>query len=41
MLDMLPDAVVDDSQSNSIEYGYRDLAMPLVWAVLRNGSIFR
>ena len=41
MFDMLPDAVVYDSQSNAIEYGYRDLALPLVPAVLRDGSLVR
>lgn len=30
MLDMLPDAVVYDSQANAIECGYRDLIMSLV-----------
>lgn len=37
MLDMLSDAVVDDSQPNAIEYGHSDLVKPLVLAVLRDG----
>lgn len=41
MLDMLPDAMVYDSHPNAVEYGYRDLALPLVLAVLRDGSLVR
>lgn len=40
-MDMLPDAVVYDTQPNAIEYGHRDLALPLVLAVLRYGGLFR
>lgn len=39
MLDMFADAIVYDSQSNTIEYGYRDLALPLVTAGLSNGPL--
>lgn len=41
MFDMLPDAVVYDSQPNAIEYGYRDLTLSLVPAVLRDGSFVK
>lgn len=39
MLNMLPDAVVHNSQPNAVEHGDRDLVQSLALAFLRDGSL--